>query len=105
MADRSVARENRDRQRAFDRTHASIKRKLADAQNVNQVVRFGEIAVRAENAKRDRQIETRAFFAHVGGREIDRGLLKRKEVAAVLHCGADAFARLAHSGIRQVRRS
>ena len=101
MFDQRFARQNRNWQRAFDRPHATIERQLADAENVNQIVFFGEIAVRAENSQRDRQIETRAFFAHVRRRKIDRDLLKRKKETAVCDCRANAFARFAHGGIRQ----
>src|SRR5262245_31511909 len=101
MMNRTLARHYRDRQSAFDRAHTTIEREFADAENVNQVLLFRKLAVRTEYSQRDRQIETRAFFANVRGREVDRRLLKRKEITAVLNRGADAFARLAHRGVRK----
>src|SRR5581483_2123362 len=87
VPNRSIAREDGNRQRALDRAHTAVERKLTDADDVNKTVVLGKIAVGAKDAERDRQVETRTFLAHVGGREIDRGLLKRKEVTAVLHRG------------------
>ena len=66
-----------------------------------QALSLGEFTVGAEYSEGDRQIETRPLFANVRGSEIDCGLLKRKEVTAVLNRRADAFARFAHCCVRQ----
>src|ERR1043166_294222 len=68
---------------------------------MNQIVSLSQLAIRAENSERNRQVKTRAFLAHVSRREIDSHLLKRKEVAAVLNGRANAFARFAHGCVRQ----
>ena len=44
---------------------------------------ISKVAVCAEDAERNRQVEARALFAHVRRSEIDRRLVKRKEEAAV----------------------
>ncbi len=88
---RAFAREHRDRQRAFDRPHTSVERQLADTKNMNEIELLGELAIRAENSERNRQIKTRAFLTYVSRRKIDGCLLKRKEVTAVLNGGANAF--------------
>lgn len=99
--DASVARPDGDGQRALDRAHATVERKLSDGEHVRQAFEFAEIAVRAEDAERDGEVEARALFAHVGGREVDRRLVEREEEAAVVDGGADALARLANGGIGQ----
>ena len=60
-----------------------------------------EVAVCAEDAERDGQIETRALFAHIGGRKVDRRLVKREEEGAVVDRSPDAFARFAHGEVGQ----
>lgn len=62
---------------------------------------IAEVAVGPEDTQRNRQVEARAFFADIGRRQINRGLVKRKEEGAVIDGGADAFARLTHSEVRQ----
>src|SRR5215212_2067575 len=101
MTNRAFPRQHRNRQRALDRPHTTIKRKLTNAENVNEVVRLSEVAARSKNSERNRQIEASPFFANVGGSEVDRSLLKRKKVTAVLNCRAYAFARLANSSVRK----
>src|SRR6185369_16384994 len=101
MFDRALARKHRDRQCTLDRSHTTIERQFANAENVNQIVRFGELAVRAKNSERDRQIKTRSFFSHVCGSEIDSRLLKRKEVTAVLNGSPNALARFAYGSVRE----
>src|SRR6266571_8407507 len=96
-----LARSQGDRQSAADRPHPSIKRQLADGKNVSQMFGLTQIAIRAKNTERDWEIEARALLAHVRGREIDRGLMKREEERAVVDGRADAFARFAHGEIRQ----
>src|SRR6266705_6485702 len=96
-----LARSQRDRQSAADRPHPSIKRQLADGKNVNQMFSLAQISIRAKNAERDWEIKARPFLAHVRGREIDRGFMKREEERAVVDGRADAFARFAHGEIRQ----
>src|SRR6185369_6200712 len=90
MTYRALTRQHRDRQRAFDRSHAAVERKLADTENVNQVLALCELTVSAEYSQRDWQIETRSFFTNIRGSEIDRGLFKWKEVTAVLNCRTNA---------------
>jgi hypothetical protein len=64
------------------------------------VLSVAQISISAKDAKRDRQIETGAFFTHVRGRQVDRGLVKWKEEGAVVNSGTYALARLAHGQIR-----
>ena len=58
-------------------------------------------AIGAQDADGDGQIEARAFFLEVGGREVDGDVRGRNEVAGVLDGGAHAVAALAHGGIGQ----
>ena len=101
MLDLRLARKNCYRQRAFDWTHSSVKRQLANTKKIYEVVLFSEIAVCAEDAKRDGEIETGALLSHISGRQVDRDSLKWKEEPAVGNGGANALARLTHRGIRQ----
>ncbi len=81
-----------DRQRTAHCPHPTVQRKLADGQNVRQMLSIAEVSVSAENAKSNWQIEACTFLAHVGRRQIDRGLVKRKEESTVVDCGANPFA-------------
>src|SRR5205814_10538035 len=54
-----------------------------------------------DHAKRDRKIETRAFFLYVGRREIDRGPSPWPVIAAVTIRGRDAIAAFFYRGIGQ----
>src|SRR5262245_11446015 len=99
MTNRAFTRKHRNRQRAFNRSHATIERQLPNAKNMNQIVRFGEFAIRTKNSECDWQIKTRAFLSHICGSEIDGGLLKRKEVTAVLNGSPDALARFAYGRV------
>src|ERR1044071_5335010 len=101
MLDRALTRQHRDRQCTLNRSHTTIERQFADAEIVNQIVRFGELTIRAKNSEGDWQIKTRALFSDVSGSEIDCRLLKRKEVTAVLNGSPDAFARFAYGGVRK----
>ena len=56
-------------------------------------------AVRAQNADGDGQIEARAFFLEIGGRQVDGDVRGWNQVARVLDGGAHAVAALAHSGV------
>ena len=60
-----------------------------------------QISICPEDAKRDRQIETCAFFTNVRRRQINRGLVKGKEECAVVDGGPNPLSRLAHGEIRQ----
>src|SRR6185503_2794063 len=100
MPDRSVTREDRNGQRALDRTYPTVEREFTNAHQMNEVVGFREISVGPKDAQRDGQIKTRTFFAHVGRSEIDRRLLQWKQITAILNGGPNAFARLAHGSIR-----
>src|ERR1044072_8255897 len=96
-----LARAQSDWQSATNGTDAAVKRKLADGKNIGQMLGFAEIAVSPENAESNRQVKTRAFFAHVRRRPIDCVFLKWKKEGAVINCGANAFTRFAHSQVRQ----
>src|SRR5205085_7749669 len=100
-SDPGLARENGDGERAAYRAHAPVEREFADRERVGQVFRFAEVAVRAEYAERDGEVEARALFANVCGREVDGRLVEREEEGAVVDGGAYALARLAHGEVWQ----
>jgi hypothetical protein len=68
---------------------------------MNQVVCFGELSIRAKNSECYGKIETCTLLAHISRSKVDRCLLKRKEVTAVLNGSPDAFTRLAYGSIRE----
>ena len=95
-----LARRQRRRERAAHRAHLPVERKLAE-KNVLVEPLAEERALAAQNRKRHREIEGRAFLANVGGRQIDRDALKRKIVAAIFQRGLDAFAAFLHGDVGQ----
>ena len=89
-----------DGQHAGDGAHAAVEAELADQEEAAEVV-DAQRAVGAEDADGDGQIEARAFFFDVGGREVDGDEGGRNQVAGVLDGGADAVAAFAHGGVGQ----
>jgi hypothetical protein len=55
----------------------------------------------AQNRKRHRQIERRAFLADIGGREVDRDAQDREIVAAIFQRCLDTLAAFLDSHVRQ----
>src|SRR5437588_2644699 len=90
-----------NRQRPANWPHPPIKRQLSNCQNVGKVFGIAEIAISTENPEGNRQIKAGTFFAHVGRREIDRGLVKRKEKRAVINRRSNTLPRLAYCEIGQ----
>ena len=87
----------RHRQRAVYVAHRAIQTQFADHQRVFQIGQ--DLAGCGHDTERDGQIVCRAFFAQVGGRQIDGESMFGKEKAAVGDCGTNAFAALAYGGI------
>ena len=83
------------------RTHAAIQRKFA--QKNHAVERLAEKCSEAsENAQRHRQIERRAFLAHVGGSQVDGDAMGRgKIVSAILQRRFDPLAAFLDGDIGQ----
>src|SRR5688500_10771262 len=80
-------------------THAadrSIERELPDAE-LGDVDR--ELTARAEDAERDREVESRAFLTALRGREVHRDPTERELEPAVSDRRAHPLARLAHGGV------
>ncbi len=86
--------------RATNAANASVEREFSDEQAVGNFL-LGEPAIGSDDAERHGQVESRAFFLYVGGREIDGDLRGRNVVAAILQRGAHAVAALAHRGVGQ----
>src|SRR5262245_46535593 len=101
MFDLRVPRAQCNWQRTAHRSHSAIKRKLADSDNVRQVLSFAEVTVRSQNAERNWQIETCAFLAYICRRQIDCRLVKRKEECAVVDGCTNAFAGFSDGEIRK----
>src|SRR5688572_1302926 len=68
---------------------------------MNQAVFFGQIAVCSQDAEGDRKVETCALLSYIGGCQVDSDSLKRKKETTVTDSGANTFARLSHSSVRQ----
>src|SRR6266496_4704788 len=90
-----------DRQRAANGPYAAIERQLAYRKNVGQVSCITQVTICPKNSKRNGQIETSPFLAHVRWRQVNRRLMKRKEECAVVDGRANALTRFTHSQIGQ----
>jgi len=97
------ARHHGHGQNSGDGAQASVESEFADKQKSAEIG-DAQRAVRAENSKSDGQIEARAFFFEIGGREVDGDEGRRNQIAGVLDCGANAVAAFADSGIGQTDR-
>lgn len=65
------------------------------------MLRLTQISVGTEDAERNRQIETCTFFANVGRRQVNRGLMEREEERAVVNGRANSLARFSHGQVGQ----
>ena len=92
------ARLKSDGQDAFDRTDGAGEGEFADDDEVLELV-GGELFAGGEHAEGDGQIEARAFFAEVGGREVDGGAALRKAETGVDQRGGDAIAGFFNRGV------
>ena len=90
----------RDGQHAFDGAHLAGEREFADEAILLDIGKL-HFGADGDHAERDGQIEARALFFHVGGREIDRGAPARPAVAAVADGGGDAVFALLDGDIGQ----
>src|SRR5207253_6198254 len=79
---------------------AAIKRELADKAEVLER-RTIKLLRDGNHSESDRQIEARALFFDIGGREIDRGAAARPVIAAVGNRGGHTVAAFFDRGIRQ----
>ena len=99
MFESKLASKDGDRQRAFDRAHAAIERQFTNAKHMNQIVRFSEIAIRAE----DSQAIGRSKLAPSLRTSAGARLMVSFETGSSnsnLNRRTDAFARLTHGSIR-----
>ena len=80
VRDAVVARADRHRQRARARPHGAVERKFA---HKDMRSRPFTVAHGAQDTQRHRQIEPRAFFAHVGRRQVDGHRLVRIAEAGI----------------------
>ena len=58
-------------------------------------------ALRGQDAERDRQVEGRAHFAHIGRRQVDGDAVRGKLEAGIADGAADAVAAFAHARVGQ----
>jgi len=84
-----------DRERPSHRRQGSVERKLTDEHTAGDLFRAQKLRS-VKNAQCDREIEARAFLLHIGGREVDRDVARRKPEAAVVKRGANTRIRFAH---------
>ena len=99
LADFRVASDRRgNRQRAADRRDGSVKRQFADENAPGDLILVQQLR-RMQDAEGDGKVEAGAFLFHIGGREIDGDVARRKPEAAVVKRGADARVRLAYGGV------
>ncbi len=89
-------RANGHRERAANRTDGAIQREFANQQ---VLVELFDHAHRAQDAERHRQIEARAFLAHVGRRQVDGDSLVGIAESGVDERALDALAALADGGV------
>jgi len=86
---------------AANGTNATVKRKFAEENEFVETL-AEKSSLTAENAERHRQIEGRAFFANIGGREIYGDALRRGKIErAIFQRGLDALAAFFHGVIGQ----
>ena len=90
----------RNRQDPPGRVDRSVERELAEQHEIDDVPAFDD-ALRGENAERDRQIEGRTRFAHVGGREVHRDAMRGKLEPGIADGASHAVAALTHARIGQ----
>ena len=95
-----AARRRRDRQDAARRLNRAVERQRADQQEIVDVPSH-EQARRREHAERNRQIEARALFAHVGRRQVDGDAMGRKLEPRVADRAANPIAALTDAGVGQ----
>src|SRR5260370_2623666 len=99
LANVRVTREScGDRQRSAHRREGSVEVKLANDHASGEVVVVKKL-YRVQNAESNREVESRSFFLHIGRREIDGDVARRKPESAVVQRRANARIGLAHGGI------
>jgi hypothetical protein len=87
-----------DGERAADGANASVEREFTDEKAIRNLLLI-QSAIGTEDAESHRKIEAGAFFADVGGGEVNGYVSERDIVAAILESGANAVAALANRGI------
>ena len=90
-----------DRQRPANRPYTSVKRQFANAHRTREARPGVNIAIRTEYSKRDRQVKTRTFFAHIRRSQIDHRLIDRKKIPAIRNRRPYPLTRFAYRRIRQ----
>jgi hypothetical protein len=93
---------DRDGERAAHGPDAAVEPELTVEQRVVEVSDAArEVAVRGEDANRDREVESGAGLLDIGGCEVHRHAHRRERNATVGDRGADALPRLANGGVRK----
>ena len=96
-----LAREQCAGQRAADSFHATVEREFAEDQMIADALVMRQLARRGEYRQRQRQVERRAFLAHVGWRKIDRQLLRGERISGIADRRLDAIQRLSNRALGQ----
>ncbi len=91
---------DRRRQRAGDGGDGAVERQLAE-HDIGRERIAGDGAERRHQAERDRQVVVAAFLGQVGGREVDRHLLRRHRQAGSMQRRLHALAALGHRLVGQ----
>lgn len=89
-----------DLQNAFDGANGAVQGEFADKHIFVEIV-ANHLICRGDDADRDRQIETRAFLANVGGREINCAAAQRRFEPGICQSGAHPVARFLHGRVGQ----
>ena len=93
-------RRRRNRQHAPRRVNRSVQRELAEKHQIRNVPPLDH-ALRGQDAERDRQIERRAHFAHIGRRQVHGDAMRGKLEAGIADGAPDAVAAFAHARVGQ----
>jgi hypothetical protein len=91
------------RQRAFHPLDTAIERQFTKDQVLRQAIAFFKNPVirGRQYSERHRQVESRTFFARIGGRQIDCHPAARKRITTIADSRLDPVKRLAYGALRQ----
>ena len=78
----------------------SVQRELAEKHQIRNVPPL-DYALRGQDAERDRQIERRAHFAHIGRRQVHGDAMRGKLEAGIADGAPDAVAAFANARVGQ----
>ena len=93
-------RRRRDRQDTARGVDRPVQRELAQQHEIGDVAALDD-ALRGEDAERDRQVERRASFPHIGRRQVDRDPVGGELEPGIPDRALDAVAALADAGVGQ----